>query len=391
MATNGISANQALHYVESLRLGIPPDENISFFTVGRQAEINALYKLLDIPSRKIKLLRANYGSGKTHLLKLLREEGLRRNFAVSLLTLDAKSGIRFNKLDEIFGAICRNLVLPDGSSGIAGLFDAVKNSPTNEAQLIQKYRFYNGNRRSPPLQEAMNWWLKYDTHLAKDMIIEWMNNPYHFVTTSSQQELYFRVLNKPFISSSEKEQLAILRHDGTFKWFDGSDYSRTWAAFNELQKLTQIGGMNGLILLIDEFEDVISNMTKAQQIRAFYHLFGFYSGKYLGLAVFAVTPDFVSKCRDVILRKSILDFPIRDFEQLPSLAFPPLGERELHEFCHRIMDLYEHAYQFKFPKRAALLQALSDLSIQTSRSTFLDQPRYIAKQTTKMLDAYLED
>lgn len=391
MAINGISANQALHYIESLRLGIPPNQAISYFTVGRRAEINSLYNLLSKPNQKIKLLQANYGSGKTHLLKLLREEALRRNFSVSLLTLDGKSGIRFSKLDEIFGSMCRNLAMPDGSKGVSGLFDAIKHGSSSQAKHIQQYKFYNGNRRSAPLQEALNWWLKYDLPQTRDVIVEWISNPYHFTTTSSQEKLYYRILNKTYFSSQDKAQLAVLRREGVFKWSDSADYTRTWAAFAEVDRLVRIAGAKGLILLIDEFEDVVTNLTSPQQRIAFSHLFSFYSGMFPGLTVFAVTPDFVEKCKNVLRRKGIWNYSVSDFAQLPTLMFSPLGGAELYEFSCRVFELYEHAYQITFTNREEILYSLRELSFQASRGLIPDLPRHIAKQATKILDAYLED
>lgn len=391
MAINGISANQALHYIESLRLGIPPNQDISYFTVGRQAEINSLYSLLSNPKQKIKLLQANYGSGKTHLLKLLQEEALRHNFCVSLLTLDGKSGIRFSKLDEIFGSMARNLLMPDGSKGILGLFDAIKYGSAAQGKHIRQYKFYNGNRRSAPLQEALNWWLKYDLPQTRDVVVEWLSNPYHFTTAPSQEKLYYRILNKNYFNSQDKAQLSALRREGVFKWSDGSDYTRTWAAFAEMDRLVQIAGTKGLILLIDEFEDVVTNLTSPQQRMAFSHLFSFYGGMFPGLTVFAVTPDFVEKCKNVLRRKGIWNYSVSDFDQLPTLRFSPLGNTELYEFSCRVLELYEHAYQITFTNRDYILSSLKELSFQASRRIVPDLPRHIAKQVTNVLDAYLED
>lgn len=390
MSINGMSAQQALHYIEALRLGIPPNENISYFTVGRQAEINALSSLLRSPKQRIKLLQANYGSGKTHLLKLLREEALRHNFSVSLLTLDGKSGIRFSKLDEIFGAICRHVEGP-GWSGVEGLLDAITSSPNPEAMKVQKYRMYLRNQ-SPHIRDAVGWWVRSSCPpSARQAIVEWLNHPHHFTTRPQQEELYKQLVGKQYLNSGDRDALAQVRRDGTFKWSDSSDYTRTWNALAELYKLTQIANTNGLILLIDEFEDVVTNLTGPQQRIAFSHLFSFYSGAFPGLAVFAVTPDFVEKCKDVLRRKEIRDYSVLDFERLPSLVFSSLGDLELYEFSCRVLELYEFAYQLRFRNREHILHSLRQLSLQSHHSTTPDLPRQIAKQSTRILDAYLED
>jgi hypothetical protein len=388
-ALSQIPEYQAEKYVESLRMGIPPAEDIAYFTVGRQSEINDIISLLDKPSHQIKLLKANYGAGKTHLLRLLQEEALHRNFAVSLLTLDAKSGIRFNKLDEIFGEVIRNLRVPNGASGIAGLFEAIKHSRIKEAQFIQKYGFYNNNH-VPQIQAAIEWWMKSNSPSVREMIVEWMTNPYRYAVKPQQEKLYMRIVKKEYLALSDRQKLATLRKDGTFKWHDGKDYSRTWTVMAEFHKLAQLAGFKGLIILIDEFEDVISNMTKPQQIRAFYNLFKFYKGEYPGLVVFAVTPDFVANCRKILLQKSIRDFTILKFEKLPFLKISSLTEEDLFQFSNKLVSLYEHAYQRHFTDKQAILHQLERECKTASYHTIPDSPRYIAKRTTQILDSYLE-
>lgn len=104
-----MNAVQARRVIESLRKGIPPDGFVRYFTVGRKREINDLTSRLQAKDGTVLLLKANYGSGKTHLLRYIREEALERNYAVSTVTLDSSSAVRFNRMDQIFGAVCRNM------------------------------------------------------------------------------------------------------------------------------------------------------------------------------------------------------------------------------------------------------------------------------------------
>lgn len=98
---------------------------VKHFTVGRQSEVAQLLEYLRSNKPCSVLLQANYGSGKTHLLRFLRECALASGFAVSAVTLDAKSAVRFNRMDQILGAIFRNLELPSapGVRGVRGFFD----------------------------------------------------------------------------------------------------------------------------------------------------------------------------------------------------------------------------------------------------------------------------
>lgn len=125
-----MQAGQAQRIIEALRKGIPPDGYVRHFTVGRKAEIQALLQYLDQDAGIALLLNANYGSGKTHLLRFTREEALSRNYAVSTVTLDAGSAVRFNRMDQMFGAVCRNFEQPcaAGEKGIHTLFRLVDES-----------------------------------------------------------------------------------------------------------------------------------------------------------------------------------------------------------------------------------------------------------------------
>jgi hypothetical protein len=52
--------------IESLRIGIPPRGHINQFTVGRRSEIAQLKEKLDSGTPGTMLIKANYGSGKSH-------------------------------------------------------------------------------------------------------------------------------------------------------------------------------------------------------------------------------------------------------------------------------------------------------------------------------------
>ena len=67
---------QAQMIIESLRKGIPPEGFVRHFTVGRKSEITDLRQRLNTHNGTVLLLKANYGAGKTHLLKFIREEAL---------------------------------------------------------------------------------------------------------------------------------------------------------------------------------------------------------------------------------------------------------------------------------------------------------------------------
>src|SRR6266568_2352757 len=113
--------------VERLRYGIPPSGHVRAFTVGREDQLAQLEGSLSRGNGNTGalLLGANYGAGKSHLLRVTREIALELGYAVSLVEVNAQEGVRFNRMDTILGAVCRQIEVgahPDGR-GIGQLFD----------------------------------------------------------------------------------------------------------------------------------------------------------------------------------------------------------------------------------------------------------------------------
>src|SRR5262245_49083541 len=108
-----VSLDQAEAAIEKLRYGVPLPGLTEALTVGRNTEINALARsLTDHSSGQALLLHANYGAGKSHLLLVLREMALKQGFAVSRVDVDHEGGVRFNRMDTILGAVCRQIEVP---------------------------------------------------------------------------------------------------------------------------------------------------------------------------------------------------------------------------------------------------------------------------------------
>ena len=71
-----MKTQEAQRVLDSLRKGIPPDGFIGQFTVGREEEIASLTNRLQCNGSGSLLLKANYGCGKSQLLKFVRETAL---------------------------------------------------------------------------------------------------------------------------------------------------------------------------------------------------------------------------------------------------------------------------------------------------------------------------
>jgi len=393
-----VDSNTAIKIIESLRHGIPAENFVEDFTVGRGDEIDELKNILLNHSEKALLLKSNYGSGKTHLLKLIREIALSNGYAVSLITLDSGSAVRFNRMDQIFGQICRQLEVPstDGKS-VRHLFNMVSsvcNSKKVTDEILNltdqgKWK-YSNYLKSPALYVALRAWFFAD-NMTKDLIEDWLFNSWEYKTQRKKLYNSFvggmrRCFNDP-------------RPDWQFynyKLFDFSDqgYLQSWNALNDLNTLVKIAGFKGLVLLFDEFEDIVYNLKniKYQQI-AFWNLFQFFGGAYDNaydnFSAFAVTPGFAEKCKEVLLKKEIHNYDYSSFDKLKTFEMSPLSESQMFDLSKKIVSVHSTAYNWVVPN-GIVETKLRDVCKSGMKIAVEDRVRQTIKDIVNVLDEILE-
>lgn len=104
----------AQEIIESLRSGIPPKRYASAYSAGNEGFLKDVRKRhLEGPSTrgKIRFVSGSWGSGKTHILRLLREEAFDANCLVSSVDLTVNE-TPFNKFEEVFYRIVEKIGSP---------------------------------------------------------------------------------------------------------------------------------------------------------------------------------------------------------------------------------------------------------------------------------------
>jgi len=349
---------EAQRVIESLRIGIPPDGHIRAFTVGRDEEISELEELLRGEACGATLLKANYGSGKTHLLRFIRETALRDGYAVSSVTLDSKSAVRFNRMDQMFGAICRGLEVPEEGAkrGIRGFFDSVcrhlrhvKGQGSTPENRLSNWGEWDYSRVLGSLAMYVGvraWFFTAHTPGRHDLIEDWLSQPWNYY--SQRKKLYESLVSLLRLHFRDPRDDWQFYAQDVFR-FDVSDYGQSWAGVQDLHVLAQIAGHKGLVILFDEFEDVITTLGNIRyQEQAFWNLFEFFSGeRFFGGSFFAVTPDFVEKCKSLLLDKGKWDYDYSRFEKLPSFEMRPIAADEVRSLASRIAQTHFLAYGWR--------------------------------------------
>jgi len=379
----------AQRVIESLRKGIPPYGYVRYFTVGREPEISQLTDRLRQGQPSALLLKANYGSGKTHLLRFIREVALAEGYAVSSVTLDSQSAVRFNRMDQILGAIWRGLEIPSaaGHKGVRPFFNLIHQhiKVSNQLfwlELTNRRRWdFSDKLDSPAIFIALRAWLSETVH---DLVEDWLFEPWEY---KKREELYQKLIGnlRSFFRDPRSDRQFYA--DDVFL-FRTQGYSQSWAALRDIHTLAQALGLKGLIILFDEFEDVIYNLNNINwQESAFRNLFKFHSGKqFPGMTYFAVTPGFVENCKELLLKKNRWDYDYSRFDLLPTFQMSPLEINELNNVAQKIMRVHSIAYEWE-PGINNTIQLFSVVkrfaSIQVQ-----DRTRQTICEVVKVLDNY---
>lgn len=389
----------ARRIVTSLRLGIPPEGHVRSLTVGRQEEIGQLGSFLSQRHTQAVLLRANYGAGKSHLLRYIREAALDLGYAVSSVTLDCNSAVRFNRMDQILGAIMRNLEVPDfpGERGIARLFDIIEGAADFQLDSGQLEEFWadltdDGTWArsyaldSPAMFVAVRaWWTGHAE--ARELVQDWLHQPWEF--KNQRAKLYHGLVGRLRSSFRDPRSDKQFYISDVFN-FSSSGYQQSWAAIRDLEKLAVASGLSGLVILFDEFEDVVTNLRNiGWQESAFENLFEFFNGRQArGMSFFAVTPEFTDKCKELLLRKGRWDYDYSAFDALTTFEMSPLDAVQVEELAERIVGIHALAFEWN-PRMAFANGEMRELVDAAMRSPAEDRVRKAIKLVVSTLDENL--
>ena len=115
MILDELDETRAEDIIESLRNGIPPQRFVSSYASGNETFLgNVRKRHLDSASSRgrIRFISGSWGSGKTHFLRLLREEAFAAGYLVSTVELSVDS-TPFNKFEQVFYEIVRKITSPE--------------------------------------------------------------------------------------------------------------------------------------------------------------------------------------------------------------------------------------------------------------------------------------
>jgi hypothetical protein len=282
--------------VGSLRHGIPPERGVILYSVGHEKLIEGVktHHIDGIEEHgKIRFVSGSWGSGKTHLFRILREIALEQGCLVSNVELNVDEA-PFNKFEMVFYSIVRNIQTPShyfsGASGEVAPFGRVLEEALSSLGTGDPSRI--GEITSEQYAVART------KLMARGTIdIDFKKIVDHFWKT--------------FVAEGIRAGLPDQTRGELLQWFAGEGDLKTFRSRFSINKMVsrdlarvmldslagfmRLAGYRGLVILFDEAEQSYSIMRKADRKVAHNNLLSLINNieKSPGLfMIYATTRDF---------------------------------------------------------------------------------------------------
>lgn len=287
-----LSRGTALAIIERLGRGIPPRIHTSKYSAGHDnllLDIKEEFLSIENQSGKIRFLAGSWGSGKTHVLRLIADEALHSGWVVATVEL-SNNEAPFNKIERVVGSIIRNIadlaVEEDDSRPAFPLGSFI----VGEVRRLALERGFSENDAASELGLR----IMGDSAIEPDV----KKALRHFLNTLGKEDSF----TSPVLSD---------RRDAIMQWFVGEtdrtrmkrdfdihtalDSSTADRMLNSIIRVIRSLGYQGLVVLLDESDMTFSIMKNSQLGIAFNNLRAWMDNIELKrslLVFFAAVPDF---------------------------------------------------------------------------------------------------
>ncbi len=382
---------EARAIIEELRKGSVPVDYVPFFTVGRENWLTLIEDDLDNyiaqGGAKVRFLSGDYGDGKTHFMSVIRHLALKKGFAVSFVVLTRE--VPIHKFEAVYQAIVKQLRGRFEGLGIQGLLNAYVDAarkdlvPEDGSLDVEKLAALSNEIRSLP---------GMDINFANG-VIALLNNRLRPLEEGETQE-----------ERDQDREILYLWFEGgkvakkdikPFQIFETVNKNNSKSFLNALIAFLRFTGYQGLILLMDELETVISQgksirnaayenvrlLIDNTEQAGFLHIF------------FSIIPDILDsekgfKSYDALWSRvrSIGENKRLNYRGvLIDLHRTPLKTRELTELGKTLRTIHGIAYRWDAEDRITE-QLLTDICKNQKKMGVLSEVRLFVKQVIRILD-----
>ncbi len=336
---DGLSQEEAEQTITSLRLGVPPSSvDVTAYSVGRSRLVHQFQGDLDIVNRGSSLVRfmnADYGSGKTHSLYLLRENAFRLGFVVSVVQL-SQTICPLHDFMSVYDSILWNL-------------------RTSE------------QREKPALENVLDRWINEVSEIGKQRVARIIGSLPHDLVLALHA--YYESIS-PILRDEEKRMLILNYLSGKtvpLKELRRLGIQNRINRANALDMLTNMSRLfknlkySGICILFDEAESIHSFASSNQRDSAFNnlsHLVNSSSKLRNCYFLYATTPTFFDYS-DAYQIGSLIDNN-RIFELEKLTVF------ERKHLVSQICKIYEISQGINVPKKySQILDSAAEISDST--------------------------
>jgi len=339
-----LTLKRASHIINALKNGVVPDYDLELLSVGRDREIQEFVRCFEITaggSGAVKFLNGEYGSGKSFLINVIKQNAVKNNFIVSRIQVDR--GFRFNNLEHLYYHIMHNLTLNVTGRSVTS-FESIFDLWITKLQTAER------SKASAEINEVIASLNRHNMSFARAFLA--------YIKARIEKD---RVLSDTIASwlMGEKNIPANLKAKfdvvGSIDKLNSIDFLK---AFIELIKLL---GYSGLIILIDELELIMSERVDIRKVsyENLRNIIDICCSGELGscMFVFAATNDFFEnpekgirtyealhqRLGDAIDKSNSALYDVRQ----PVLRLQKLSIDEFQELTDRVIDIYKKLYNFE--------------------------------------------
>jgi len=336
--------------ISCLSKGVPAEEEVMLFNVGRKALIEYFEKKLQEVKEggfsDVKFISADYGEGKTHFIDLIRQIAFGLNFVVSKVDLHHRH-VPFDKFELVYQQMMRKLATNQHRDGLEKILQnwASTNLGRTDDELfitLQEIPINYPDLRTALVQYAINY--NNSSYFKCNELIGWFYGDK--IHAAFRREYH---INNPIgptnVSDILHDLISFFRHFG---------YSGFVVILDETEAITHLTRISNRDLANENIRGIIDNPKRTK---------GFY-------CVFTSTPSFLSgddqrgaQTYDALWRRIRDPFAGFKSTSLDSVIIdlPKLTEEELCKLGLKIQEIFEIANGKPIPQiKLVHMQALAN-------------------------------
>ena len=322
---------EARKVIEALRSGIPSRTIGGYFATARAELLAELSEWLEMKDGGGKILTANYGEGKTHLLNTVFSMAQNKNMAVSIVSLSRETP--FNNLSLIYNKVTHNTYLPRREQpGFEHLVAQLSPGSMTELQL-----YAAKSLQTDKLYYLLKAFSNTDNIDIRFSLLADLQGD--FITNAQLKKVYREIFAEKVVFSAN---FAKTKH--------------VWDYFLFLSRLFALSGLGGWVILFDEAEH-IGRLGRKSRFGAYTNMSNFLrSDASNALSLFTMTHNYATQVIDGKderkylaevegFDREIIEETLVRIETAPELA--PLSRDEFMKVLMKITDFHARAFNWR--------------------------------------------